>query len=222
MVTMRSLPLVFLVAAAACGTSDSPAEPSGPSTTIQVLEQFSADAVREGQPELAAVLGQVIRAARLGVTPSTLPVRVDGATTDFEAMVTAVSVPALGPVPALTLRLLVAVRGVDANAQVLLVASPAELATLVDMPTGERPDPLTSAGAVLLEGSRGARWAGSAGTTSLKSRSTGTACATAPASGTCTTGTFDVTLAGTFTRADQSASAAIAFSGVVNGATLTP
>lgn len=216
----RVLVLALLPGLLGCGAGLTPAEPTDAPSTVQVLEQFSAEAVRQGQPELAMVLGEVTKAVRFGVTPTTLPVRVGGASSDFAAVVTATTLPAVGAVPAMTLRLLVAVRGEDTNAQLLLVASPADLATLVGMPTGTRPDPLTSAGAVLLEGTRGAQWIGTTGSAGIASRSTGSACPTAPTTGTCTTGSFDVSLNGTFTRADQSASTPVSLAGVINGATL--
>lgn len=214
--------LVMLVGLVGCGTATGPADTPVTPSTVQVLEQFSAEAVRQGQPELAAVLGEVAKAVRFGVTPVTLPVQVGASAADFTAVVTATTLPALGPMPALTMRLLVAVRGTDANAQLLLVASPADLATLVGMPTGTRPDPLTSAGAVLLEGTRGAQWLGSTGSVRLAPRSSGAACPTAPPAGTCTTGTFDAALNGTFTRNDQSATTSVSFTGILNGATLIP
>lgn len=222
MARSRFLSLVMLPGLAACGISTDPVDPPGTPSTAQVLEQFSVEAVRQGQPELAAVLGEVAKAVRLGATPTALPVQVGGGTSDFAAVVTATTIPASGPVPTLTLRLLVAVRGDDTSAQLLLVASPADLATLVGMPTGARPDPLTTAGAVLLEGTRGAQWIGSTGSVRLVSRTTGSACPTAPPTGTCTTGTFDASLSGTFTRSDQSATTPVDFNGVLNGATLTP
>jgi hypothetical protein len=170
-------------------------------STAEVLDQFSQEAARRGEGDVSLMLGEAARAARFGVEPTVVPIRFGDESLRYRAFVAVLELPAMGPLPATTIRSLVAVTGEGESAKVLMVATPANAATIVGPPTagGTRPDPLTSAMAVYGDGPKGARWVGTGGSVRIVEQSSGGACPNAPPRGTCSTATYAVLMDGQFT-----------------------
>ena len=144
------------------------------------LDRGSAGSVqpgghRPGDVPTGIVLGEAARAARFGVEPTVVPIQFGEESLRYRAFVAVVDLPAMGPLPATTIRSLVAVTGEGESAKVLMVATPANAATIVGPPTagGTRPDPFTSAMAVYGEGPNGARWVGTSGSVRIVEQSSG-------------------------------------------------
>jgi len=189
-----------LTLAVACGSSDTTAPVSDPISTAEVLDQFSQEAARRGDADVSLVLGEAARAARFGVEPTVVPIKFGEESLRYRAFVAVLALPAMGPVPAITIRSLVAVTGEGENAKVLMVATPANAATIVGPPAPgvARPDPFTSAMAVYGDGPKGSRWVGVSGSIRVVEETTGAACPNAPPRGTCTAATYAVLMAGEF------------------------
>ena len=197
----RLMPLIGLTIAAACSSSDTTAPVPDPVSTAEVLDQFSQAANAKGDLPTGIILGEAARAARFGVEPTVVPIQFGEESLRYRAFVAVVDLPAMGQLPATTIRSLVAVTGEGESARVLMVATPASAATIVGPPTagGMRPDPFTSAMAFYGEGPSGARWVGTSGSVRIVEQSTGGSCPNAPPRGTCSTATYAVLMDGQFT-----------------------
>jgi hypothetical protein len=150
--------------------------------------------------DVSLVLGEAARAARFGVEPTVVPIKFGDESLRYRAFVAVVALPAMGPMPAATIRSLVAVTGEGESAKVLMVATPANAATIVGPPApgAARPDPLTSAMAVYGDGPKGTRWVGVSGSVRVVEETSGAACPNAPPRGTCTAATYAVLMEGQF------------------------
>jgi hypothetical protein len=185
----------------ACSSSETTAPVQDQVSTAEVLDQFSRAANARGDLPTGIVLGEAARAARFGVEPTVIPISFGDASLRYRAFVVVAALPAMGPLPATSIRSLVAVTGEGESAKVLMVATPANAATIVgpSAPGATRPDPFTSAMAVYGDGPKGARWIGIGGSVRIVEETTGAACPTAPPRGTCTTATYAVLMDGQFT-----------------------
>jgi len=218
----------LLFAAAACGSEPSEPLPSQQSVS-DVLDLLGQDAIRQGYTDQGIMLELAARAARFGIEPSVVAIKVGDGSLRYRGFVAVMTLPARDGIPAFEVRSFIGWTGEGDATKVLLVGAGGSAASIVPPPPpGTRPatmgDPSSSAMVMYMDGMKGQRWVGVAGSVRLVEESQGGACPQSPPGLTCTTGSYAVVLDGTLKTlpaADREITAPVTIPrSVVNAVTL--
>jgi hypothetical protein len=190
----------LVVAAAACGSGPSEPLPSQQSVS-EVLDLLGQDAIRQGYAEQGIMLGLAARAAKFGLEPSIVAIKVGDGSLRYRGFVAVMTLPARDGIPAFEVRSFIGWTGEGDATKVLLVGSGGSAASIIPPPQpGTRPavmpDPSSSAMVMYLDGMEGPRWVGVAGSVRSVEQSQGGACPQSPPGLTCTTGSYAILLDG--------------------------
>lgn len=184
----------------ACGSGPSEPKPSQQSVS-DVLQRLGQDAIQQGYLDQGLILGQAALAAKVGIEPTVVAIRVGDGSLRYRGFVAVITLPARDGVPAFQVRSFIGWTGEGDATRVLVVGSGAAAASIVPPPAlGTRPaampDPRSSAVAMYLDGIKGARWIGTSGSVRLVEDSQTGPCPQAPSGLTCTAGTYAIGLDG--------------------------
>jgi len=229
-VSIRRLTLLIglLLLAGGCGSEPSAPAPSKQSVA-DVLDLLGQQAIRDGFTDQGLMLGLAARVAKFGVEPSVVAIKVGTSSLRYQGFVTVMTLPGRDAIPAFEVRAFIGWSGEGDATKVLMVGSGAAAAAIVPPPqpgtrTGALPDPRSSAIAMYLDGVKGQRWVGVAGSVRLVEDSQGGPCPQSPPGLTCTTGTYAILLDGTLkavTAADREITTPVSIQRtVVNAITL--
>ena len=228
--SIRRLTLLIglLLLAGGCGSEPSAPAPSKQSVA-DVLDLLGQQAIRDGFTDQGLMLGLAARVAKFGVEPSVVAIKVGTSSLRYQGFVTVMTLPGRDAIPAFEVRAFIGWSGEGDATKVLMVGSGAAAAAIVPPPqpgtrTGALPDPRSSAIAMYLDGVKGQRWVGVAGSVRLVEDSQGGPCPQSPPGLTCTTGTYAILLDGTLkavTAADREITTPVSIQRtVVNAITL--
>ena len=228
--SIRRLTLLtgFLLLTGGCGSEPSAPAPSKQSVA-DVLDLLGQQAIRDGFTDQGLMLGLAARVAKFGVEPSVVAIKVGTSTLRYQGFVTVMALPGRDAIPAFEVRAFIGWTGEGEATKVLIVGSGAAAAAIVPPPqpgtqTGAMPDPRSSAIAMYLDGVKGQRWVGVAGSVGLVEGSRGGPCPQSPPGLTCTTGTYAILLDATLkavTAADREITTPVSIQRtVVNAVTL--
>jgi hypothetical protein len=202
-VSIRRLTLLIglLLLAGGCGSEPSAPAPSKQSVA-DVLDLLGQQAIRDGFTDQGLMLGLAARVAKFGVEPSVVAIKVGTSSLRYQGFVTVMTLPGRDAIPAFEVRAFIGWSGEGDATKVLLVGSGGSAASIVPPPPpGTRPavmpDPGSSAMVMYMDGMKGWRWVGVAGSVRLVEDSQGGACPQTPPGLTCTTGSYAVLLDGT-------------------------
>jgi len=218
----------LLFAAAACGSEPSEPLPSQQSVS-DVLDLLGQDAIRQGYTDQGIMLELAARAARFGIEPSVVAIKVGDGSLRYRGFVAVMTLPARDGTPAFEVRSFIGWAGEGDATKVLLVGSGGSAASIIPPPQpGTRPavmpEPGSSAMVMYMDGMRGQRWIGVAGSVRLVEESQGGACPQSPPGLTCTTGSYAILLDGALkmvTAADREITEPVSIQRtVVNSVTL--
>lgn len=184
---------VVVAAALAAGCARQPTEPDD---LVANLRSLAATASSTGNQVLADALGSAAGAISSGVSPSEVPMTIDGAPAMYQGLVVgSVQATSFGR---LVFRTFIGWRGTPVPEDALLLQLAADEAP-IGSDTPPDPDPRSLASALLAAGKSGQRWLGIQGSGRVAQLAVGSLCPWPVAAvAECRLGTFSVRMQGTF------------------------